>query len=105
MPLRLLDICATESPVGSTFADAVNVCDMVAIQRYILGIAPFSLPYRVLASDLNMSGLITDMDIFSLRQALMGHYDLELVPAPPLNTLTGLFIIFIINDLSSPNNT
>lgn len=79
-----LDICATESLVGSTFADAVNVCDIVAIQRYILGIAPFSSPYRALASDVNMSGSITDMDIFSIRQALMGHYDLGLVPAPPL---------------------
>jgi hypothetical protein len=71
-------------PVGSSFAIApekddnplngVTTYDLVLISKHILGIAPLTSPYKMIAADANKSGSITTFDIVEIRKLILGIY-------------------------------
>jgi hypothetical protein len=50
----------------------VSTLDLVLIQRHILGLAPLSSPYKVIAADVNGSESISGSDLAELRKLLLG---------------------------------
>ncbi|MEL7159600.1 MAG: peroxidase family protein, partial [Bacteroidota bacterium] len=61
--------------------NGINIFDLVAIQRDILGIAPLANPYQYLAADANADGNIDVFDILALSRLIL-ELDTELLPAP-----------------------
>jgi hypothetical protein len=63
-------------PVKIDEADkGVSTLDLVMIQRHILGMAPLSSPYKVIAADVNDSESVTGADIVALRKLILGITD------------------------------
>ncbi len=54
--------------------NGVTTYDLVLISKHILGLEPFSTPYKMIAADANMSGSITTFDIVELRKLILGIY-------------------------------
>ena len=54
--------------------NGVNMLDVLKLQRYILGIEPFTSPYQFFAADVNGSKTITSADIVELRKLILGAY-------------------------------
>lgn len=52
--------------------NGVTTADIVKIQRHILGIEPFTTPYKMIAADVNKSGEITAKDVSELRRLILG---------------------------------
>lgn len=50
----------------------VDVLDVLAIQKHVLGIELLDTPFKLLAADVNNSGGITNMDAMDLQKALLG---------------------------------
>lgn len=55
--------------------DGVSTLDLLAIQRHLLGKAPFDSPYQFIAADANNSRTVTAIDLLDLRKLLLGIYD------------------------------
>lgn len=54
--------------------EGVSTLDLVMIQRHILGLAAFSSPYKVIASDINNNGDVSATDLIVLRKLILGIY-------------------------------
>ena len=54
--------------------NGVTTYDLVLISKHILGIEPFTTPYKMIAADANKSGSITTFDIVELRKLILGIY-------------------------------
>lgn len=53
-------------------SNGVTTYDLVLISKHILGIAPISSPYKLIAADANFDGAVTTADIVLLRQLILG---------------------------------
>ena len=49
----------------------ISTADIVLIRRHVLGLAPLTDPYQLLAADANASGTVTTADISSLRKLIL----------------------------------
>jgi len=54
--------------------NGVTTYDLVLISKHILGLEPFTTPYKMIAADANKSGSITTFDILELRKLILGVY-------------------------------
>lgn len=54
--------------------NGVSTFDLVLISKHILGVAPLTSPYKMIAADANKSGSITTFDIVELRKLILGIY-------------------------------
>ncbi|MBC7776200.1 MAG: proprotein convertase P-domain-containing protein [Phycisphaerae bacterium] len=54
--------------------NGVTTYDLVLISKHILGVEPFTTPYKMIAADANKSGSITTFDIVELRKLILGLY-------------------------------
>ncbi len=71
-------------PTGSSYTvtpekdlnpvNGVTTYDLVLISRHILGVAPLSSPYKIIAADINKSGTVTTFDMVQLRKLIL-HLD------------------------------
>jgi len=52
--------------------EGVTTNDIIAIQRHILGLEPFSCPWQYVAADVNRSGTITNADVTEVRRLILG---------------------------------
>jgi len=57
---------------NSGVANGVTTLDMILISRHILGIEPFSSPYKLIAADANRSGSVTGFDLIVIRDLILG---------------------------------
>jgi len=55
--------------------NGVTTFDLVMIQKQILGLETFDIPYKYLAADINNSGEITVSDLVELRKMILGIYN------------------------------
>jgi hypothetical protein len=56
--------------------NGVSTFDLVLINKHILGIEPFTTPYKLIAADVNNNGTITTFDLVELRKLILGiHTD------------------------------
>ena len=55
-----------------TYINGVTTFDIIRIQRHILGTLPLVNPYKILAADVNDSGIISTLDIIQLRKLILG---------------------------------
>ncbi len=51
--------------------NGVTVFDLVLIQKHILGTAPITSPYKLIAADVNDSGSVTAFDLVGIQQVLL----------------------------------
>lgn len=51
--------------------NGVSTFDLVLIQRHILGDAPLTNPYQLIAADVNNSGHVTTLDLIQLRKLVL----------------------------------
>ncbi len=58
--------------VDKNYLDGVSTMDIVKMQRHILGIEPFKLPWHYLAADVNGDKRVTAADISALRKLILG---------------------------------
>lgn len=61
----------------SNYRNGVTTHDLLLISRHILGVAQFTSPYEILASDANRDLKVTTLDLIFLRRLILG-IDLEL---------------------------
>ncbi len=54
------------------YLDGVSTLDLVLIQRHILGLAPFSEAYDVIAADINSDEKVSAGDLLQLRKLILG---------------------------------
>ena len=54
--------------------NGVSTLDLVLIQKHLLGIQPFTSPYKMIAADANGSNSVSALDIVELRKLLLGIY-------------------------------
>lgn len=66
------DYMVTPSLTGHDLS-GVSTLDLVLIQRHILGIAPLSSPYKIIAADVNNSKSISGSDLAELRKLILGN--------------------------------
>jgi hypothetical protein len=52
--------------------NGVSTLDLVLIQRHILGLVPFTSPYKMIASDANNDGRVSAGDILEIRKLILG---------------------------------
>ncbi|MBL7810126.1 MAG: hypothetical protein JNN28_20055 [Saprospiraceae bacterium] len=52
--------------------NGLTTYDLVLISKHILGLEPFSSPFKMIAADANHSGSITTFDIVQLRKLILG---------------------------------
>ncbi len=52
--------------------DGITVLDMLAISRHILGLEPFSSPYKVIEADVNKSTSVTTFDVVEIKKLILG---------------------------------
>jgi len=55
--------------------NGVNVADILAIQRHILGEARIDNPYNLIAADVNDDKIISTQDLIQIRRLLLGIHD------------------------------
>ena len=92
----------TVTPERDNFhANGVTTFDLVVIQQHILGIAPLSSPYKMIAADANNSGSITTFDIIQIRQIILGI----LVNYPANNSWRFVESSFVFPNPSNPWQT
>jgi hypothetical protein len=54
--------------------NGVSTYDIVLIQKHLLGIAPLTSPYKLIAADINSSTNISAIDMVELRRLILGIY-------------------------------
>lgn len=52
--------------------EGVSTMDIVFIQRHILGLAPFTSPYQMIAADIDDSKVVTASDLTRIRKLILG---------------------------------
>ncbi|MEQ1745402.1 MAG: hypothetical protein ABMA02_08255 [Saprospiraceae bacterium] len=52
--------------------NGVSTYDLSLINRHILGLEPFDIPYKLIAADVNKSRSVTTNDVLELRKAILG---------------------------------
>ncbi len=52
--------------------NGITTFDLVLISKHILGIQPLDSPYKLIAADVNLDGLVNTADIVLLRKLLLG---------------------------------
>jgi hypothetical protein len=62
-------------------ANGVSTMDILKIQRHILGIEALNSPYKIIAADVNLSGVVTGADLVEMRRLILGTID-EFSQAP-----------------------
>ncbi len=75
--------CAVASTVMQTLTptrndnhiNGVSTFDLVLISKHVLGIEPFTSPYKMIAADANKSNSVTTFDIVELRKLVLGVYN------------------------------
>ncbi|MBK8965125.1 MAG: hypothetical protein IPM36_00295 [Lewinellaceae bacterium] len=55
--------------------NGIDILDLVAVSKHILGLEPLANPYALVAADVNNSRSITTFDIVESRRLLTGVYD------------------------------
>lgn len=55
--------------------NGVDMVDLCLVSKHVLGIAPLSSPYAMIAADVNKSGGITTFDMVESRKLILGIYD------------------------------
>ena len=60
---------------GDNPLNGVTTYDLVLTSKHILGILPFTSPYKMISADANKSGSITTFDIVELRKLILGIYN------------------------------
>ncbi|MEO1516352.1 MAG: redoxin family protein [Bacteroidota bacterium] len=65
------DVSLQLDKTGNPLA-GVSTYDLVLTSKHILGIEPFSSPYRHLAADVNGSGDVTAFDMVDIRKLILG---------------------------------
>ncbi len=63
---------ALSAAKNGDYLNGVNTLDLVLIQRHILGIEPFTDPYKMIAADANNDGKVTAADLVELRRLILG---------------------------------
>lgn len=63
---------ALSASKNGDYLNGVNTLDLVLIQRHILGIEPFTDPYKMIAADANNDGKVTAADLVELRRLILG---------------------------------
>lgn len=58
-----------------SYLDGVSTLDLVHMQRHILGLAPFTDAYDVIASDINNDEKVSASDLLELRKLILGVID------------------------------
>ena len=58
---------------NSEFLRGVNTLDLILMQKYLLGITPFTSLDQYVAADINHDGRINIMDLISLRKTILGY--------------------------------
>lgn len=53
------------------YLNGVSTIDLVLISKHILGVKPFSSPYKLIAADANNSGSVTTFDMIQLRKLIL----------------------------------
>ena len=61
-----------EPKEGKDAIDGISTKDMVLIQRHLLGLEPFELPYQYLGADTDGSGHVSTSDIADIRKLILG---------------------------------
>ena len=54
--------------------NGVSTLDLVRIQRHLLGLEPFTSPYKMIAADANNSESVSAIDLVELRKLILGLY-------------------------------
>ena len=54
--------------------NGVSTLDLVAIQKHLLGITPFTEFDKFVAADINLSETVSAIDIVELRKLILGIY-------------------------------
>jgi len=57
------------------YLNGVSIVDMCTISRHILGLAPLSSTYTLLAAEVNSSNSITTYDLIQIKKLLQGIHD------------------------------
>ncbi len=53
------------------YLNGVTSFDLVLMSRHVLGISPLTSPYKIIAADVNRSGMVTTFDIVELRKLIL----------------------------------
>jgi len=53
------------------YLNGITTFDLVLMSRHVLGIAPLGSPYKIIAADINKSGMVTTADIVELRKLIL----------------------------------
>jgi large repetitive protein len=84
--------------------NGVTTYDLVLISKHILGLEPFSSPWKILASDANKSNTVTTFDIVEGRKVILGinsefpsntswrFFPADLTFADPNDPFTGMLL-------------
>ena len=56
------------------YLNGVSTLDLVLIQRHILGTNLITSPYQLISSDVNRDGVISSLDLITLRKLILGIY-------------------------------
>lgn len=78
--------------------NGVTTFDVVKVQQHVLGIAPLTSPYELLAADVDRSGVITVADILQLRRIVL-HVDVKFAKS---NSWIFINSNYIFNNPESP---
>ena len=54
------------------YINGVSTFDIIRVQRHLLGTLPLSSPYKILAADVNDSGIVSTLDIIYMRKLILG---------------------------------
>ena len=54
--------------------NGISTFDLIAIQKHVLGLVPFTSPYQFIAADVNHNGSVTTFDMVELRKLVLGVY-------------------------------
>lgn len=70
--MRFCDLSLLLPVLNDDHLNGVSTFDIIQIQRHILGVQPFTSPYKQIAADVNASGTITTVDLIRLRKVILG---------------------------------
>ncbi|MEQ1745919.1 MAG: hypothetical protein ABMA02_10860 [Saprospiraceae bacterium] len=73
-PFMVTDSFSVQADRNSGPLNGVSTHDLIAINKHILGLAPFDQPWKFVAADANNSRTITTFDIIEIRKLILGLY-------------------------------
>ncbi|NUO01970.1 MAG: redoxin family protein [Saprospiraceae bacterium] len=56
----------------TNYANGISTLDVIKIRRHLLGVAPFTTPYELLAAEVSGEGQISNLDIVLMTQLILG---------------------------------